>query len=222
MKCSCGGAAQKVPAQTFYRREPFARREHCCAECSQGIARIAPAAGYFYPAAAGILARAPGESEADFNRRVQAQARAEEEINARARAQREAADRDAALRGVSTVTGGVQTVVSETQATERARIEAEARLAATRAESQAATERARIEAQRDLELARIRSAESGATVQERPTFEVLPSTSTTAPAPVTVTPRTDSGAGSFPVVPVAIGVGVAGVIYFLTRKKGRR
>lgn len=112
--------------------------------------------------------------------------------------------------------------MSETQATERARIEAEARLAATRAESQAATERARIEAQRDLELARIRSAESGATVQERPTFEVLPSTSTTAPAPVTVTPRTDSGAGQFPVVPVVIGVGVVGALWFLSKKKGRR
>jgi hypothetical protein len=214
MKCSCGGAAQKVPAQTFYRREPFARREHCCAECSQGIARIAPAAGYFYPGGGDAA------SDAAAQRAREAQAAAQRAREAQAA--REAADRDAALRGVSTVTGGVQTVVSETQATERARIEAEARLAATRAESQAATERARIEAQRDLELARIRSAESGATVQERPTFEVLPSTSTTAPAPVTVTPRTDSGAGSFPVVPVAIGVGIAGAIYFLTRKKGRR
>lgn len=211
-----------MPAQTFYRREPFARREHCCAECSQGIARVPGAAGYFYPGGgSSALMRGPNESEAAFQARVDAQARSEQRLS-EAQAAREAADRDAALRGIGTVTGGVQTAISETQATERARIEAEARLAATRAESQAATERARIEAQRDLELARIRGSAAPA-----PTYEVLPlAPSTPTPTPTTtppvVTPRTDSGAGQFPVVPVAIGVGIAGAIYFLTRKKGRR
>jgi len=220
--CGCGGGA---PSQDrsgvilFRRASPFQRRDACCPECANGLV--------VYPAGAGVLVRAPGESEADFQRRLQAQADAERppsqaeqqaarEQAAREQAARSAADRDAVLRGLGGVLGTANTGLSEGFATERARLEAEARTAQARAEAQAATERARIEAARDIELARMRAG--------TPNVSLAPLETATTPAQqqAAVTLRTDSGGGSFPVVPVlAVGGGLAFLAWALN-KKGRR
>lgn len=218
--CGCGGGAPSHDQSgvILYRRaSPFLRRDACCPECANGLV--------VYPAGAGVLVRAPGESEADFQRRLQAQADAERppsqaeqqaarEQAAREQAARSAADRDAVLRGLGGVLGTANTGLSEGFATERARLEAEARTAQARAEAQAATERARIEAARDIELARMRA--------NQPNVTLAPLESTPAQQPATVTQRTDSGGGSFPVVPVLVAGGAVALVLWATSKKGRR
>lgn len=205
ISCGCGGGSVELrngQPPRFSRRVPAERRrDYCCPECAQGIESFPAGAGFYGPAGAGVLARGANESEADFNRRVEAQARAEREIAA--------ADRDAALRGVQTATGTFTSAFSQAQETERARIAAEAAQARSRSESTAAIERARIEAARDLELARIRG------VQPEPSnLSVMPVEA--------VSTRTDSGAqtSKFPTMAVVGVVGVAGAIYLLTRGKG--
>lgn len=168
----------------------------------------AGAGGYYYPAAAGILARGPTESEADYARRVQAQADEEARANSNAaRTQREAAERDAALRAAGLLTSTTQTGLSEGFATERARIEAESRTAQERARSQAEVERIRLETQRDIEVARARAAQ--------PNVSLSP-LETTPPPPAT---RTDSASQQFPTGAV-IGIGAAALL-LLALTKGK-
>lgn len=195
--CGCGaggGLESRLLNGTggmYYRRTaPDLRRDTCCPLCASGVVELSPAAGYYLPAG--------GDAASDA---AAAQ---------RAREAQAAADRDAALRGLGGVLGTANTGISEGFATERARIEAEARTAQARAEAQATTERARIEAQRDLELQRLR--------QSQPNVTLAPLESST---PANVSTRTDSGAAdSFPTRTVLAVGAAAAVVYLLTRSGG--
>jgi hypothetical protein len=222
MKCTTcgggGGTAELLAGNggVFFRPSMGRTRDTCCPMCAAGWMELAPAAGY-YPAGAGILARGANESEAAFNARLEAQARAEEQL--RVESARAAADRDAALRGLGGVLGTANTGISEGFATERARLEAESRTAQARAESQATTERARIEAARDVELARLRAQQPGG--MSPPVYQPLPNAQLSPLTTPPVEPRTDSGSGQFPVKEAAIVVGLGLALYLATRK-GRR
>lgn len=192
MKCtSCGGGTVELlpgNAGAFYRPGMARTRDTCCPLCAGGWVELSPAAGY-YPAG--------GDAASDAAAREAAAARAA----------REAAERDAVLRGLGTVTGAAQTGITEGFATERARLEAEARTAQARAEAAAATERSRIEAARDVEIARARAAQPNVQLAPLETPQVAP--------------RTDNAGQQFPVREVVIGAAILGGLYLLTRK-GRR
>lgn len=177
--------------QFWIRDLPYRRRDTCCEERANGIT--------VYPAGGDAPVRAPGESDADYQRRVAAAAAAD-----RAAADRAAA-LDAARAGVSAIGAGV----NQGFETERTRLETQAQVARAQAEATAATERARIEAQRDLELARIRASQ--------PNVQLSP---LEASQGATATTRTDSGS-SFPVVP-GLAVGGLGLLAYFLSKKGRR
>lgn len=192
--CGAGGGLQSRllngTGGMYYRRTaPDLRRDTCCPLCASGVVELSPAAGYYLPAG--------GDAASDA---AAAQ---------RAREAQAAADRDAALRGLGSVLGTANTGISEGFATERARIEAEARTAQARAEAQAATERARIEAQRDLELQRMRGAQ--------PNISLAPLET----APANVSQRTDAGGSdSFPTRTVLAVGAAAAVVYFLAKNSG--
>lgn len=196
--CGAGGGLESRllngTGGSYYRRTaPDLRRDTCCPLCASGVVELSPAAGYYLPAG--------GDAASDAAAAAAAQ---------RAREAQAAADRDAALRGLGSVLGTANTGISEGFATERARIEAEARTAQARAEATAATERARIEAQRDLELQRLRGAQ--------PNITLAPLESAT---PANVSTRTDSGAAdSFPTRTVLAVGAAAAVVYLLTRSSG--
>ena len=190
--CGAGGVERRYltgTAGVYYRRSLVeARRDTCCPLCASGVVELSPAAGYYLPAGGDAASEAAAAQ--------------------RAREEQAARDREAALRGVTGFLGAAQSGVSEGFATERARIEAEARTATARAESQAITERARIEAARDLELARLRASQPNVTLAPLET-----------PAPVAQ--RTDAGTeSSFPVRTVAVVAVVAAGVDLLSRGGG--
>lgn len=220
MRCSsCGvGRMELLPATAgvYYRPGQSRTRDTCCPMCAQGWQEYPAGAGYYPAGGDAVQVQRAGESDAAFQQRLQRQADAQRQTEAQA--EQAARDREAALRGINAGLNTASTGISEGFATERARIEAESRLAQARATSQAEVERVRIEAARDLELARLRAQSPGNT--NPPVYQPLPLETANPQQQPTITPREDSGGQKFPVKEVAIAGAIGVAIWLATRKNG--